>query len=463
MEHFRRSWAEIDLSAIKENFHTVRNQVAPHVRVMAVVKANAYGHGVERVAALLEREGADYFGVSCLQEAEELRALGIQKPILILGYTAPEFYERVCALKITQTVFDLSTAKGLNAAAEKRGERVKIHIALDTGMGRIGLDAFDPQKAAETIKTVAALPYLEVEGLFSHFSVADTDGEEAYTQEQFARFEAVRALLKEEGICPLCHIANSAGAFSDPRYQLDMVRAGIVLYGHEPGGRENPFQTAMTFKTVISHIKDLPAGRDISYGRRYTTQKPCRVATLSVGYADGYPRCLSNRGTVWIGGRLAPVLGSVCMDQMMVDVTDVPCKVGDEAVLMGGAVDFNEVAKTAGTIHYELICRISKRVPRVYKGKIYEHSATETVTTASTEEISVGKWLLYWLIPLIPVVGIPAYIAMLLIWSFGKERNKTFRNWARSSLLIGGIFVALYLVITVVLIVFLGDKFLYAT
>lgn len=367
MEHFRRSWAEIDLSAIKENFHTVRNQVAPHVRVMAVVKANAYGHGVERVAVLLEKEGADYFGVSCLQEAEELRALGIQKPILILGYTAPEFYERVCALKITQTVFDLSTAKGLNAAAEKQGERVKIHIALDTGMGRIGLDAFDPQKAAETIKTIAALPHLEVEGLFSHFSVADTDGEEPYTQGQFARFEAVRALLKEEGICPLCHIANSAGAFSDPRYQLDMVRAGIVLYGHEPGGRENPFQTAMTFKTVISHIKDLPAGRDISYGRRYTTEKPCRVATLSVGYADGYPRCLSNRGKVWIGGRLAPVLGSVCMDQMMVDVTDIPCKVGDEAVLMGGAVDFNEVAKTAGTIHYELICGISKRVPRVYK------------------------------------------------------------------------------------------------
>lgn len=366
MEHFRRSWAEIDLSAIRENYCVVREKIAPSVKVMAVVKANAYGHGVEEVAPLLEKEGADQFAVSCLQEAEELRRIGIQKPILILGYTPPEFFDRLPVLDLSQTVYDLATAHALHKAAQEVGKRIKVHIALDTGMGRLGLDAFDPEGAAEDAAAIGALEGLEIEGLFSHFSVADTDGEEAYTEEQFARFEAVRALLKEKGICPLCHIANSAATFSDPRYQLDMVRAGIVLYGHEPGGRKNPFAPAMTVKTVISHIKDVPAGRDISYGRRYRTEKPCRIATLSVGYADGYPRSLSNCGKVSIGEKIAPVLGTVCMDQMMVDVTDIPCKVGDEVILMGAQVDFNEVAKAAGTIHYELICGISKRVPRIY-------------------------------------------------------------------------------------------------
>lgn len=366
MKHFKRTWAEIDLSAIKENYHTVRQQVDPSVKVMAVVKANAYGHGVEEVAPMLEELGADFFGVSCLQEAAELRALGSKKPILILGYTPPKYFEQLCELDVCQTIFDVETAKQYNAYCGGIGQTGKVHIALDTGMGRIGLDAFDPAAAAKTVLEIAALPHLSVEGLFSHFSVADTDGEEAYTAAQFERFIAVRDLLKKEGLCPLCHIANSAGTFADPHYQLDMVRAGIVLYGQEPGGRENPYRPAMTLKTIVSYVKDLPAGRDISYGRHYTTDAPCRVATLSVGYADGYPRRLSGIGEVLIGGKRVRVIGNVCMDQLMVDVTDVPCKAGDEAILMGGGIDFNTVAAQVGTIHYELICGISKRVPRIY-------------------------------------------------------------------------------------------------
>lgn len=366
MKHFKRTWAEIDLSAIRENYDTVRKQVDPAVKVMAVVKANAYGHGVAEVAPMLEQMGADYFGVSCLQEAAELRSLGIGQPILILGYTPPEYFDQLCALQVCQTIFDAESAKVYSAFCKEKGVTGKIHIALDTGMGRIGFDAFESERAAATVLEIAALPNLKTEGLFSHFSVADTDGEEEYTAAQFERFEAVRSLLKKEGLTPLCHIANSAGTFADPRYQLDMVRAGIVLYGQEPGGRKNPYRPAMTLKTIVSYVKDLPAGRDISYGRRYTTAKPCRVATLSVGYADGYPRRLSGVGEVLIGGRRAKVIGNVCMDQLMVDVTDVPCKAGDEAILMGGGIDFNSVAEQVGTIHYELICGISKRVPRIY-------------------------------------------------------------------------------------------------
>ncbi len=344
----------------------VRKQLAPAVKLMAVVKANAYGHGAQKVAPLLAELGADYFGVSCLQEAKELRDLGIAQPILILGYTLPAYYESFGGLDITQTIFDMESAEALSAYCCSKGLTGKVHIALDTGMGRIGFDAFDPKAAAEMVQKIVNLPGLLVEGMFSHFSVADTDGEEAYTEAQFQRFMAVRELLEKEGIHLLCHIANSAGTFADPRYQLDMVRAGIVLYGLEPGGRENPFRPAMTLKTIVSYVKELPAGRDISYGRRYTTKEPCRIATLSVGYADGYPRLLSGKGQVLIGGRLAPVIGSVCMDQLMVDVSDLPCKAGDEAVLMGGEIDFNTVARQVGTIHYELVCGVSKRVPRIY-------------------------------------------------------------------------------------------------
>jgi alanine racemase len=293
----------------------------------------------------------------------ELRELGVQKPVLILGPAAVDYAGFLAEHHISQTVTSLEDAKKLS----QYGKKIKIHAALDTGMGRIGFDAFDPQKAADAVAELAALPNLELEGLFTHFSVADTDGEEAYTQAQYERFMQVRSLLAQRGLHPMCHAANSAGTFLDKKYHLDMVRAGIVLYGLEAGGRQNPYHPVMTVKTVITHIKDLPAGRNISYGRRYTTKCPVRVATLSAGYADGYPRVLSNKAAVLIHGQPAPILGTVCMDQMMVDVTNIPCKVGDEAVLMGGGVDWNDLAVQAGTIHYELICGINKRVPRIKK------------------------------------------------------------------------------------------------
>lgn len=362
METFKRTWAEIDLSALKENYQTVRRRVGPQMRVMAVVKADAYGHGAKRVAPFLEQCGADFFGVACLQEAVALREYGITRPILILGYTATRDFPVLLQYDLSQTVYDFGMAEQLSAV----GGPARVHIALDTGMGRIGFDAFDPAAAAGEILRVAALPDIRVEGLFTHFSVADVDGEEAYTQEQYRRFDAVRALLAEEGLHPICHAANSAGTFLNENYWFDMVRAGIMLYGLEPGGRTNPYRPVMTVKTTVAAVRNLPAGRDISYGRRYTTTAPMRVATLAAGYADGYPRRLSGQSAVLINGKSAPILGTVCMDQMMVDVTDIPCNVGDEAVLMGGGVPFDSLAAKLGTIHYELVCGISPRVQRIY-------------------------------------------------------------------------------------------------
>ena len=367
MKGFRRTWAEIHLSAIGQNLNTVRRQVGKDVQIMAVVKANAYGHGVADVAPYLERCGADQFGVSCLQEAVELRRLGITRPILILGYTPADETPALLEWDLVQTVFSFADAERMSDLSVRAGKKLQVHAALDTGMGRIGFDGFMPNDAAAKIMNVANLPGIDLTGLFTHFSVADTDGQEAYTQEQAERFIAVRRLLAEQGINPLCHAANSAAVFLDERYHFDMVRAGIVLYGLEPGGRENPFCPAMTMKTTISYVKTLPAGRDISYGRRYTTKKNCKVATLSCGYADGYPRALSGRGYALISGKKAPILGTVCMDQMMVDVTDISCKVGDEAIVMGGGIDWNDLAKMLGTIHYELICGVGKRVNRIAK------------------------------------------------------------------------------------------------
>ncbi len=366
MKNFKRTWAEVDLSAIAENYDTVRKEVGSSVMVMAVVKADAYGHGVAQVAPLLQQKGADYFGVSCLQEAVELRKLGIQKPILILGYTDPAFFPYLLEYDLCQTVFEKEAAALLSKAAEQAGKRAKVHCALDTGMGRIGFDGFDCEAAAEAILEVSRMPALELEGLFTHFSVADTDGEEAYTAQQFERFMAVRDLLKKNGLSPICHVANSAGVFLNPSYHLDMVRAGIVLYGLEAGGRENPYRPAMVMKTTISFVKDLPKGRFISYGRRFESKDTMRVATLSAGYADGYPRSLSNKGYVLIGGKKAKILGNVCMDQMMADVSAIPCKAGDEVILMGDGIPYDALAKELGTIHYELICGIGKRVPRTY-------------------------------------------------------------------------------------------------
>ncbi len=366
MEDYKRAWAEVDLSAMKKNFQAVRREVGERVKVMAVVKANAYGHGVAQVAPFLDRLGADYFGVSCLQEAMELREIGLCKPVLILGYTNPSYYKCLLEHAISQTIYTPEDAKAFSAAAQACGKEGRVHLALDTGMGRIGLDAFDASRASAEAVAIASLPGLRLEGLFTHFSVADTDGEEPYTAKQFERFMAVRAALLENGFSPLCHVANSAGIFLDPAYHLDMVRAGIVLYGLEPGGRENPFYPVMTVKTTVTHIKEVPAGRSISYGRHYTTPVPRTIATLGVGYADGYPRPLSGRASVFLHGRPAPVTGNVCMDQMMADVTGIPCKVGDEVTLMGGAMPLAELAHVLGTIHYELVCGISARVRRVY-------------------------------------------------------------------------------------------------
>lgn len=368
MELFKRTWAEVNLSAIEENYQAVRRRVGSDVRVMAVVKADAYGHGVAKVAPFLERHGVDFFGVSCLQEAVELREAGIVRPILILGYTSPDYFDSLLRYDLSQAVFTVEDAVCFSRIAENTGTKGRIHIAVDTGMGRIGFDAFEPEKTMPEILRIAALPGLCLEGLFTHFSVADTDGQEAYTEAQYRRFMAVKEVLNRAGYRPICHAANSAGVFLHQRYHLDMVRAGIVLYGLEPGGRANPFRPAMVIKTSISFLKELPAGRDISYGRHYTTSAPARIATLSAGYADGFPRALSGRGMVMIHGRRAPIVGTICMDQMMVDVTGIPCVIGDEAILMGDGIPFDLLAESLGTIHYELICGIGKRVPRIYLG-----------------------------------------------------------------------------------------------
>lgn len=369
-----RAWAEINLDHIGHNVREIARRVGKMTEIMAVVKADAYGHGVfETVPTLLEN-GASRLAVSMLDEAIQLRELGIKVPILVLSYTDPERAEEIIEYGITQTVFSHDLARSLSKAAMKLGRQAKIHIKIDTGMTRVG---FSPgYSAVKDVVEISRLPGIVIEGLFSHFASAD-EADREYTLLQYERFESIIQELNRIGILiPVKHIGNSGAILQYPSLDLDMVRPGIILYGLYPSDQVDrsviELKPAMSLKARVVMVKDVEPGVPVSYGRTYVTKRKSRIATIPIGYADGYSRLLSNTGRMLIHGEYAPVIGRICMDQCMVDVTDIPTevKIGDEAVIFGKQgnreITVDEVAALAQTIHYEVVCLIGKRVPRVY-------------------------------------------------------------------------------------------------
>ncbi|QDR83201.1 alanine racemase [Sporomusa termitida] len=365
----RPVWSEIDLSAVKKNVALIKGSLKPQVKFCAVVKADAYGHGAVPVAGAVLSAGADRLAVALLSEAIELRQAGFSVPIQVLGYTPPHQARTVAAYNIAQTVYSLEAVQALAAAGVESGKAVKVHIKVDTGMGRIGIL---PEAAGEFASTVANMPGVELEGVFSHFATADAV-DKTYAQEQYANFEAALQRIRASGITvPIRHMANSAATLEMPETHLDMVRPGIILYGLWPSAeskRSLALTPAMQLKAQVAHVKTVGAGTSISYGRTYTARSERRIATLPIGYADGWTRLLSGKTDVLIHGCRAPLVGRICMDQCMVDVSSIPAvQAGDTATLFGTPeLPADEVAAAIGTINYELVCMVSKRVPRVYK------------------------------------------------------------------------------------------------
>lgn len=373
MNGYHRCFAEVSLCAIGHNIAEVKKRLAPGVKLLAVIKADAYGHGAMRVGKYLEPE-ADYFAVATIEEAIELREGGISLPILILGYTSPSQYPEVVAYDITQTIDSLETAQKLDQEARRQKRCAKVHVAVDTGMTRIGFQVEETQ--ADQIAVIWKLPHIELEGMFTHFSCADQQ-DKTYCMRQLQKFEHMKEMLEKRGIAiPISHVCNSAGIMEFRDYRFEMVRSGIVTYGLYPSEdvqKENlNLWPALQWKAHVIHVKDVKPGLGVSYGATYVTEKPVtRIATVSVGYADGYPRALSSKGRVLIHGQYAPVLGRVCMDQMMVDVTDIPdVQVEDIVTLVGRdgnkRISIEEVADPAARFNYEMLCNISRRVPRIY-------------------------------------------------------------------------------------------------
>ncbi|MDR1734333.1 MAG: alanine racemase [Oscillospiraceae bacterium] len=371
MQHYHRTWAEIDLNAIEENVQAARAKLPLGTRLCCVIKADGYGHGASELAKFLG-DKADYYAVAVLEEALTLRQGGITKPMLILGYTSPSQAAVVVKADLTQTVFTFAAAEALSAAAAALGKAVKVHIALDTGMNRIGFP--DTAESIHEIQRIHELPFLEIEGLFTHFARAD-EIDKTSANLQYARYAAFAEKLAAAGVpIPIKHVCNSAGIMEMPQ-KLDMCRLGISLYGLYPSDEVDPgnmeIRPAMTWKTHVVHIKTVPAGEGISYGHTHITRRETVVATLPVGYADGYPRALSNKGHVLIHGQYAPILGRVCMDQFMVDITDIPgVQVEDAAVLIGRMgekeITMEEIGAASASFNYETACRVGQRVPRLY-------------------------------------------------------------------------------------------------
>lgn len=374
-----RSWVEIDLDVLAQNMKEIRRITSPGAEIMAVVKADAYGHGAIQVARVLLENGATRLAVSMLDEAIELRKHGITAPILTLSHTDPRRIPEVVLYDLTQTVYSEDFAAAISEQAQKENKEVRIHIKVDTGMGRIGY--LTGLESVEEILRISKLPGILVEGLFTHFSTSDeTDNE--YTEQQFALFGQMAGALEKRGLTiPVKHVCNSAAILRFPHMHLDMVRAGLIMYGMWPKGCPQAYQPltlrpAMTLKSGIVHIKNLPAGSSISYGRHFVTPKESVIATIPIGYADGYSRRLSNRADVMLQGRRARVVGNICMDMCMIDVTDFEERpqISDEVVLFGiqkvGEEEYSlpvdELSDLLDTINYEITCLVGKRVPRVY-------------------------------------------------------------------------------------------------
>ncbi|MGI6587337.1 MAG: alanine racemase [Peptococcia bacterium] len=368
-------WAEVDLGKIVHNYQEVKKLVGSKVKIMAVVKANAYGHGAVEVAKVLSKAGTDYFGVANIKEAVQLREAGIKEPILILGWLPPEDYVQALSRDITLSIFSLEEAEELSRIAKSKGKKALVHLKLDTGMGRIG---FCPDLLSlEKVKKILVLPGLNVEGIFTHFAKAD-EQDKTYTKKQLRLFkEFVEQLETETGFkFRVKHCANSAAIIDHPEAYFDLVRPGLILYGLKPSHDVHlerlELQQAMALRSRISLVKKVPAGTSISYGGCYVTTKESIIATLPLGYADGYSRLLSGKAEVLYRGERAPLVGRICMDQLMFEATFLKNKVqkGEIVTLWGedgnNFISVDEIAEILGTINYEVVCSISHRVPRVF-------------------------------------------------------------------------------------------------
>ncbi|HKS69827.1 MAG TPA: alanine racemase, partial [Ktedonobacterales bacterium] len=369
----RPTWLEIDLSAIGHNTQLIAERVGPDTGVLVSLKADAYGHGALRVARTVLRNGASWLGVATVSEAAPLRAAGISAPILVFGYIAPWQAREAVRLDLRATVYSLDAARTLAQAAQDLGRELRVHVKVDTGMARLGLRAEDVDGIVTFCRALRELPGLVMEGAFTHLATADS-ADQTYSRRQLARFETVLAALQAEGLRPpIVHVANSAAALALPEARYDLVRPGIAIYGLNPSDEvplPEGFAPALAFKTQVAQVKEVPAGEGISYGATYITTAPTRIAVLPVGYADGFRRAPANWGDVLVRGRRAPILGRVCMDQCMVDVTAIPgVQPGDEVVLIGrqgeDELTADEVARRLGTISYEVVAELLARVPRV--------------------------------------------------------------------------------------------------
>ncbi len=379
------TWAEIDLSAYAHNITELKCITGKDTRLMAVVKANGYGHGAVEVARVALQKGAKYLGVARINEAVQLREAGLDAPILIFGYTPPDQAGTLIKYDLTQTVYSYKAAKVLSEYAVQKGTRICVHIKADSGMGRLGVllnsnnnaapHEHAPQDTVEAVESICRLSGLTVEGIFTHFATAD-DGDKSYAKMQIDVFTDFIHSLDRRGIeLPLKHAANSGALIDLPESHLDMVRPGIATYGLYPSNEVNKskvdLKPVMTLKSKIIQLKKVPAGFNISYGITYQTKKPTTIATVPVGYADGFNRLLSNRGHMLVSGQRVPIVGRVCMDLTMIDVGDVPdAAIEDEVVVFGppsnGCVTADEIAHKLNTINYEIVSTITARVPRVY-------------------------------------------------------------------------------------------------
>lgn len=369
----RPTWLEVDLSAIARNTHLVKDLVGPDVRVLVSLKADAYGHGALRVARTALNNGASWLGVATVSEATPLRDAGLDAPTLVFGYAAPWQARQVAQLDLRATVYSLDIARALSRAALDLGREVRVHVKIDTGMGRLGLRWEDTPAVVALLEALHRLPGIIVEGVFTHFATADS-ADQTYALRQLERFESVLAALGQRGLRPpLVHAANSAATLTLPAARYDMVRPGVAIYGLSPSpdvrlpGR---FRPALAFKTQVAQVKDIPPGEGVSYGATYITTRTTRIAVLPVGYADGFRRAPANWGEVLVRGRRAPVVGRVCMDQSMVDVSEIPgVRQGDEVTLIGkqgeDELTAEDVAARLGTINYEVVAELLARVPRM--------------------------------------------------------------------------------------------------
>jgi len=375
----KRTWAEVDFDKLAHNYHALRGLAPAGTKYLGLVKADAYGHGAVPVAKKLEELGADYLGVACLDEAIEVREAGVKTPILILGCTSSIYAAELVKYNITQACYDLEYAKELSAGAQKAGGTITVHIQCDTGMTRLGFMCHEDtmEKSASEIIEAVKLPGLKAEGIFTHFS--DSDGSEEYTMLQFGRFQDIIQRVRDLGYeFEIRHCANSAATLLYPATYLDMIRPGIVQFGHFPDAKMDhalcDLVPVLELKSRVATVRDVPANTPVSYGRTNTLTRPSRLAVIPVGYGDGFCRGFSNKLTVLINGKKLPIVGRICMDMCMVDVTDAPdVKEGDVAILYGsdGTSDqpVEAGAEIMNTISYELLCVLTKRIPRIYLNK----------------------------------------------------------------------------------------------